>query len=123
MKNLNQKEWVAVIIALFVVGFFFVFGSGLLSIFKSSNGTAISSSGPQLLKQDEVVGAGDEAIAGSRVTVHYIGRFVDGKVFDSSIARGEPLQFILGTGQVIDGWDKGLIGMRVGGKRLLSIPP
>jgi FKBP-type peptidyl-prolyl cis-trans isomerase len=55
--------------------------------------------------------------------VHYTGKFVDGRVFDSSLTRGEPLQFVLGAGQVIQGWDVGIVGMKVGGKRVLSIPP
>ncbi|MES2213406.1 MAG: FKBP-type peptidyl-prolyl cis-trans isomerase [Patescibacteria group bacterium] len=76
-----------------------------------------------LLIQDRVVGTGDEATVGSIVTVHYVGHFVDGKVFDSSVARGEPLKFTLGGGQVIEGWDKGIVGMKVGGTRVLSVPP
>ena len=73
--------------------------------------------------QDTVVGEGDEAVSGDKVVVNYTGRLVDGKVFDSSVTRGEPIQFVLGVGQVIKGWDQGVVGMRVGGKRTLSIPP
>lgn len=73
--------------------------------------------------QDTVVGGGDTAAPGDRVTVHYTGKFLDGRVFDSSVVRGEPLQFVLGRGQVIEGWDKGVAGMRVGGTRMLTIPP
>ena len=73
--------------------------------------------------QDTLVGTGDIAGAGDRVTVHYTGRFIDGTIFDSSLTRGEPFQFILGVGQVIKGWDDGVAGMRVGGKRILSVPP
>lgn len=122
MKKLETKEWVAVIVSLFVVGFFFIFGSGLVSLFTGKTNTAGAQT-PQLSYQDEIVGAGDIAKAGSLVTVHYTGRFVDGQVFDSSITRGEPFQFVLGTGQVIAGWDQGIVGMRVGGKRILTIPP
>ena len=120
--SLNQKEWIAVVVAVFVVGFFFVFGSGLISIFTNKKTNTVNTQ-PQLLSTDVVVGAGDLAITGNRVTVNYEGRFVDGKIFDSSISRNEPFQFVLGAGQVIKGWDEGVVGMRVGGKRTLSIPP
>jgi len=68
------------------------------------------------------VGTGPEAVAGQAVMVHYTGVLFDGTKFDSSIDRGEPFQFILGAGQVIAGWDQGVAGMRVGGKRRLVIP-
>ena len=69
------------------------------------------------------VGDGDEALTGDRVVVNYTGRFVNGEVFDSSLVRKEPFQFVLGVGQVIKGWDDGIVGMKVGGKRILSVPP
>jgi len=77
---------------------------------------------PDLQIEDRVVGAGDEAVAGKRVTVHYTGTFEDGRTFDSSVTRGEPFEFKLGAGQVIKGWDQGVAGMKVGGKRRLVIP-
>lgn len=70
-----------------------------------------------------VVGTGDEAKAGQRVSVHYTGWLTDGTKFDSSRDRGQPFQFGLGAGQVIKGWDLGVAGMRVGGQRRLIIPP
>jgi FKBP-type peptidyl-prolyl cis-trans isomerase len=73
--------------------------------------------------QDTVIGIGDEARIGDRIVVHYTGRLVDGTVFDSSLSRNEPFQFVLGAGQVIQGWEQGIVGMKVGGKRILSIPP
>jgi FKBP-type peptidyl-prolyl cis-trans isomerase len=123
MKKLSQKEWIAVVVAVFVVGFFFVFGQTLISMFSGNSNNKMMAQNSQLLIQDEVVGIGDVAEAGSRVVVHYTGKFVDGSVFDSSVTRGEPFQFVLGSGQVIKGWDEGIVGMRVGGKRLLSVPP
>jgi FKBP-type peptidyl-prolyl cis-trans isomerase FkpA len=66
-------------------------------------------------------GAGAEAKAGDTVEVHYTGRFVDGRVFDTSTRR-EPFTFRLGKGEVIKGWDRGVAGMRAGGKRRLTVP-
>lgn len=123
MKKLSQNEWIAVVIAVFVVGFFFVFGQTLISAFNGNSQNNIMDKTPNVFVQDEVIGIGDEAVSGSMVVVHYTGKFVDGKVFDSSVTRGEPFQFVLGAGQVIKGWDAGIVGMRVGGKRILSIPP
>ena len=68
-------------------------------------------------------GAGAQAKAGDTVRVHYTGKFPDGKVFDSSVSRGEPLEFPLGKGRVIRGWDEGIALMKVGGKATLTIPP
>jgi peptidylprolyl isomerase len=76
---------------------------------------------------DAKVGAGDEAKAGKKVSVHYTGWLNEGgkkgKKFDSSLDRGKPFQFPLGAGRVIPGWDEGVAGMKVGGKRTLLIPP
>src|SRR5512134_1951691 len=69
-----------------------------------------------------VVGTGPEATAGQTVKVHYTGWLTDGKKFDSSLDRGDPFEFKLGAGQVIKGWDQGVAGMKVGGKRKLTIP-
>ena len=73
--------------------------------------------------EDIEVGTGTPAAAGDLLTVHYVGTFENGTVFDSSRARDEPFTFRLGTGAVIRGWDQGLVGMRVGGKRRLIVPP
>ena len=76
------------------------------------------------VKIDEVtVGTGAEAVNGKTVSVHYTGTLMDGKKFDSSLDRGQPFKFELGKGQVIQGWEKGIVGMKVGGKRKLTIPP
>lgn len=72
--------------------------------------------------RDETEGTGTQAGRGKRVSVHYTGRLDDGTKFDSSRDRNEPFAFTLGVGQVIAGWDEGIDGMRVGGKRALVIP-
>ena len=69
------------------------------------------------------VGTGETAVKGQKVRVHYIGWLTDGTKFDSSVDRGEPFVFPLGAGKVIKGWDEGVAGMKVGGKRQLRIPP
>jgi peptidylprolyl isomerase len=77
-----------------------------------------------LVITDVQVGDGAEAKAGSEVTVHYVGvAFSTGEEFDASWNRGQPFQFRLGAGKVIAGWDQGVAGMRVGGRRQLVIPP
>lgn len=73
--------------------------------------------------RDLEVGTGDEAGEGAIAVVHYTGRLEDGTVFDSSLESDSPLSFEVGAGQVIQGWDEGVASMRVGGKRLLTIPP
>ena len=78
--------------------------------------------GPTKLEMvDEVVGKGQEAKTGNKVKVHYTGTLMNGKQFDSSRGK-EPFEFTLGQGQVIKGWDQGVVGMKVGGKRKLTIP-
>ena len=72
---------------------------------------------------DLVEGDGAEAVPGSKVTVHYVGvSFLTGEQFDASWERGQPFEFKLGKGQVIPGWDQGVAGMKVGGRRRLTIP-
>jgi len=96
----------------------------------ASEGETALSNITQLIKKDDVTGSGNEAVAGRRVTVHYTGWLYKedaadhkGKKFDSSRDRGDPFEFRLGAGEVIDGWDQGVAGMKVGGRRTLTIPP
>lgn len=96
----------------------------------STKETSMTQNVTELIKKDTVVGDGREAEAGFNVTVHYTGWLYDpskadskGSKFDSSLDRHEPFVFFLGGGQVIQGWDEGFAGMKVGGKRTLIIPP
>lgn len=75
-----------------------------------------------LICDDTQVGTGDEAVAGKQVTVHYTGWLETGEKFDSSRDRMQPFGFLLGDGQVIKGWDEGVVGMKMGGVRRLTIP-
>jgi peptidylprolyl isomerase len=78
----------------------------------------------ELVIEDLEVGTGTEAVAGANVTVHYVGvALSDGKQFDASWDRGDTFEFRLGAGQVISGWDEGVAGMRIGGRRSITIPP
>lgn len=76
-----------------------------------------------LIYVDNVIGDGDSPTKGKQVTVHYTGKLTDGTKFDSSVDRDQPFSFTIGVGQVIKGWDEGVMSMRVGGKRTLTIPP
>jgi FKBP-type peptidyl-prolyl cis-trans isomerase len=79
---------------------------------------------PSGLKYEDLqAGTGDAAKAGDTVDVHYTGWLTNGNKFDSSVDRGQPFSFKLGAGMVIKGWDEGVAGMKVGGKRKLTIPP
>lgn len=76
----------------------------------------------QLIIEDIATGSGQEVKPGDTVVIHYTGTLLDGTKFDSSVDRGQPFETQIGVGQVIEGWDKGVPGMKVGGKRKLTIP-
>ena len=135
---MNRNQWIGVAVALLVVAYLtgnVFFGNPTAYDRAEQTVSSTQSSSTELpsnetfmdtttLKiEDQVVGTGAEAKAGSHVYVHYTGRFTNGQIFDSSVARGVPIDFPLGTGYVIKGWDEGLKGMKVGGKRRLTIPP
>jgi FKBP-type peptidyl-prolyl cis-trans isomerase FkpA len=88
---------------------------------KMAEQTVTTESGLKYL--DMTVGTGRLAELGDTASVHYTGWLADGKKFDSSVDRKEPFSFRLGAGQVIKGWDEGVMGMKIGGKRKLTIPP
>src|SRR3989338_4214354 len=142
MKNLTKNQWIGDAVGEVTVGFFFGASNFIIPLFtpEQSGDSAINESNTMSQNQDAnssqegdnsgslvitdiLVGSGKEATAGSNITVNYVGTFADGTKFDSSYDRGEPFPFTLGAGGVIQGWDLGLIGMKVGGKRHLVIPP
>ena len=99
--------------------------AALFFIYDVSGGimnTASPAANAGLIVQDEVIGTGAEATAGSLVSVQYTGKLQNGTVFDTSVGKA-PIQFPLGQGYVIQGWELGITGMKVGGKRLLIVPP
>ena len=87
-----------------------------------STGSANPKMENKLIIVDEIIGTGAEAVVGKKITVNYSGTLTDGTKFDSSYDRGTPFSFNLGAGEVIKGWDQGFAGMKVGGKRKLTIP-
>jgi FKBP-type peptidyl-prolyl cis-trans isomerase FkpA len=117
---------------LVVVAALMLGGCGQPGAATAPNATTTTSSGTKaaevtmpdgLTFTDDQVGTGAEAQAGKTVSVHYTGWLTDGTKFDSSRDRNQPFSFPLGRGQVIKGWDEGVAGMKVGGKRTLTIPP
>lgn len=124
--NITKNEWITLGVGLAViVGLLLLNGTVLSSNNSTTNTMNLeqSTTPATLQKTDEKVGTGAEAVNGKTVFVHYTGTFANGQKFDSSRDRGEPISFVLGTGNVIAGWDQGLLGMKVGGKRKLVIPP
>jgi FKBP-type peptidyl-prolyl cis-trans isomerase FkpA len=123
MKNLNKNQAIGVFAGLGFVAYL-LFGSVITQFF---NPTAVNSNiqtmNEGVTVQEVNVGQGAVAESGDVLTVHYIGKLADGRVFESSLDTNTPFTFTIGRGGVIRGWDEGLLGMRVGGKRILTITP
>ena len=121
MSSRQLQVGIAVVAALAVISIFFIFNP-FMTLQNNPSGQSASTASSNLVVQDEVVGTGATAEAGDTVTVNYTGKLDNGTVFDTSVGK-KPFQFILGVGQVIPGWDQGVAGMKVGGKRILIVPP
>lgn len=144
MRKFSMREWIAVAVAVVAAAFMF-FGDNVWKIFTGTEEIANNlqapltnatdnqrqtaesmqniSTTPGLEIYDLQPGTGAEAVAGKTVTAHYVGTLADGTKFDSSLDRGEPFSFTLGAGQVIQGWDLGIQGMKIGSVRRLVIAP
>ncbi len=139
MENKNNLYIIIFVAILAIVGGIYIFATKKptdnqplataipsATIEPSAEPVATSSANPKmenkLIIVDEVIGTGAEAISGKKITVNYSGTLIDGTKFDSSYDRGTPFSFNLGAGEVIKGWDQGFAGMKVGGKRKLTIP-
>lgn len=133
--NKNYLMLIGLLLASGIIGYFLFMNPSDSSLKKVENSvlptaspsgtinpTTTTTMDGQLKIEDIKVGTGDEAVAGKKVTVNYSGTLTDGTKFDSSYDRGIPFSFNLGEGDVIQGWDLGVAGMKVGGKRKLTIP-
>lgn len=138
MKKLSTREYIGVVVALVVMFSFLFFGQyifGYRSNYSASgadstvganvadtSGEAVTASSGVVIKEVNV-GTGEAVKAGDTISVNYTGMLSDGTKFDSSYDRGEPIKFVVGGGQIIKGFDEGVLGMKVGGKRNIKIPP
>jgi FKBP-type peptidyl-prolyl cis-trans isomerase len=120
-----EKTWAKISLALLAVVFIF----GLITFYNVKNHLKNNTTMDNIIKkdnglviEDKVRGDGQEIKPGDEVTMHYTGTLEDGTVFDSSVERNQPFKFQVGVGQVIQGWEEGVPGMKVGGKRKLTIP-
>lgn len=121
----NYKNIGIVVIFLVIAlsGLFFVLTRSPKENIEDEGGDLVLQQEGNLEIEDITVGDGNEAREGSKVIVHYSGTLTDGTKFDSSYDQGDPFEFNLGASEVIKGWDMGVVGMKVGGKRKLTIPP
>lgn len=129
---MNTQTGIAVALAVLVVGVIFIYpqfspfqalGDGTVAgASTEATTTNETMNATELQVTDVVVGTGAEVVAGDQVTVNYVGMLADGTVFDASANHGGPATFFIGVGQVIPGWDQGVVGMKEGGKRILVIP-
>jgi FKBP-type peptidyl-prolyl cis-trans isomerase len=119
-----SKRLILLVLIMFaVVGAVGLSGCGRQASTSPEPSTAATGQADSLVVKDEVLGEGPAAKSGDVVTVDYTGWLTDGTKFDSSLDGNEPFTFVLGRQQVIAGWDQGVAGMKVGGKRKLTIPP
>ncbi|MCR4311351.1 MAG: FKBP-type peptidyl-prolyl cis-trans isomerase [Candidatus Taylorbacteria bacterium] len=141
MSKLKIDEGVAIGVTLVAVFGLLFFGNFIFQFMKGDSTTAkktdvqsasvadaeasatLSGTVTGLVMQDVVAGEGEDVKVGNTISVHYRGKLLDGAEFDNSYDRGEPITFTVGNGDLIRGFDQGVVGMRVGGKRVITIPP
>ncbi|MEK7572157.1 MAG: FKBP-type peptidyl-prolyl cis-trans isomerase [Patescibacteria group bacterium] len=122
-KSLIIIAIVGIIILAAFSYFIFGFNQSSQKIVPPTQPTGSAAIPTELKIEDSEVGTGAEVKSGDTVVIHYTGTLPDGTKFDSSLDRNEPFETQIGVGQVIKGWDEGVVGMKVGGKRKLTIPP
>jgi FKBP-type peptidyl-prolyl cis-trans isomerase len=127
LKETGMTKYVAAIAVMLALTAVFVLAQGAAQKSNTSAPTKVTGDGVKtasgLIYWDIRVGNGEVAKEGSHVRVHYTGWLTSGKKFDSSVDAGKPFDFTIGNGEVIKGWEEGVAGMKVGGKRQLRIPP
>ena len=119
----RQRNTRIAVIAVIVLAVLSIAGFSLFSSRQKGATDNMTTTASGLKYEDLVVGTGNAVTAGNTVSVHYTGWLTDGTKFDSSVDRNMPFEFTVGARMVIAGWDEGLVGMKVGGKRKLIIPP
>lgn len=124
MNKLSKREVIAVFVGMGLLAYL-LFSGPLMALFTTPGAETsnIQMNNSGFTAEDVTVGTGELAQAGDLITAHYVGRLTNGQIFDSSLDSNTPIRFVLGSGQVIRGWDEGLVGMRTGGKRMLTIAP
>jgi FKBP-type peptidyl-prolyl cis-trans isomerase len=120
-KIRNQRIFLVVIGVLLLAAISYMIYQATVK--NDANVNSVTQNEAGLIIEDLEQGSGPQVQSGDTVEVHYTGKLTDGTKFDSSLDRNRPYQFTLGAGQVIAGWDQGVAGMQVGGKRRLTIPP
>lgn len=124
VKQRNQRiGFIAILLVIVAAIAFLVFGDTLFPGISSAEQVNWTTTASGLKIADTLLGSGNPVKTGDTVSVHYTGYLEDGTKFDSSLERGAPFEFTVGQGRVIKGWEEGLLGMQVGGKRSLLIPP
>lgn len=127
-EKLKEKKYALVILGVAIIAVigYFIFGRYSVQSTQMKKQTPSEGTIPvqtQMKVEELVVGSGKQVKKGDTVIIHYTGVLTNGTVFDSSVTRGQPFETQIGVGKVIRGWDEGVVGMKVGGKRRLTIPP
>ena len=125
---MSKSFFISLLIGIAALGIFiyFIFGFNQTAPSQTMQQTELTvpkTEATDLKVEDTKVGEGEEVESGDTIVIHYKGTLTDGTKFDSSYDRGEPYETQIGVGQVIQGWDLGVVGMKIGGKRKLTIPP